>query len=225
MARKKAPISDLSISEKQSAPLAQRLNDLITDPNALKEHLGCSIQAINQYRLGISRPTLENLCKIADFYDVSTDYLLGRTNIKDPDMNFKNACEYMGLTQEAGERVLQLKNAHITAKNPTIRRLGWLLNEVISNPSFFFALRDLSSTLNYYSNIYGHFTEEEPEGQWHDMGDTSISDQDILDAMTRRVDEHFHLMASSILDKGRTEEYAKVKEMLSYSSPEDEFLE
>ncbi len=34
-----------------------------------------------RYEIGNSQPTLENLCKLADIYDVSVDYLLGRKEI------------------------------------------------------------------------------------------------------------------------------------------------
>ena len=82
MGRKKTPTSTMNVAEKQNTDLAKRLDGLITDANALKNYLGISAQAINQYRLGISRPSLENLCKIADYYHVTTDYLLGRTDVK-----------------------------------------------------------------------------------------------------------------------------------------------
>ena len=90
MGRKKTPTSTMNVAEKQNTDLAKRLDSLITDVNALKNYLGISAQAINQYRLGISRPSLENLCKIADYYHVTTDYLLGRTtsrSIKDRKLN------------------------------------------------------------------------------------------------------------------------------------------
>lgn len=32
----------------------------------------------SKYELGIHEPTLETLCKLADFYGVSVDYLIGR---------------------------------------------------------------------------------------------------------------------------------------------------
>lgn len=105
MPRKKASISSMDVAEKQATPLAQRLNALITDSSALKDYLGCSIQAINQYRLGVSRPTLENLCKIADYYGVSTDFLLGRVPYKTPDTDKQSICKYTGLSEAAVDRL------------------------------------------------------------------------------------------------------------------------
>lgn len=76
MGRKKNNTSSLKDWEKARDPIAQRLNALIVNPRELSEHLGCTIQAVNQYRQGLSRPSLENICKIADFYGVTTDYIL-----------------------------------------------------------------------------------------------------------------------------------------------------
>ena len=35
---------------------------------------------MNEYKNGIKVPTIENLIKIADYLDVSIDYLVGRTD-------------------------------------------------------------------------------------------------------------------------------------------------
>lgn len=111
MGRKKNPASDMDVSGKLSMPLAQRLNELITDTNALKDHLGVSAQAVNQYRLGLARPSLENLCKIADFYNTSTDYLLGKTNIRTANTDKRAMCEYTGLTESALEFLHSLRDS------------------------------------------------------------------------------------------------------------------
>lgn len=45
---------------------------------ALGECCGLSKNAIGQYERGEREPTVRALVKIADFFEVSTDYLLGR---------------------------------------------------------------------------------------------------------------------------------------------------
>lgn len=106
MGRKKSAASDMDVREKQLTPLAQRLSELITDANALKDHLGVSMQAVNQYKLGLARPSLENLCKIADFYGTTTDYLLGRTETKTVKEDIQAACKTTGISEKAINRVL-----------------------------------------------------------------------------------------------------------------------
>ncbi|HEL2357180.1 TPA: helix-turn-helix transcriptional regulator [Streptococcus suis] len=46
--------------------------------NALEEKLGYSRNAL--YKLKTQKPSAERLQEIADYFNVSTDYLLGRTN-------------------------------------------------------------------------------------------------------------------------------------------------
>lgn len=50
----------------------------------LAERLGFTRGQIANYEQGKREPDHDTLMKIADFFDVSIDYLLGRTNIPDP---------------------------------------------------------------------------------------------------------------------------------------------
>lgn len=45
------------------------------------QRLGISQPSYIRYENGSAEPTLENLVKIADLYDVSVDFLLGRREI------------------------------------------------------------------------------------------------------------------------------------------------
>lgn len=46
-------------------------------------------------------PTLEAINKLADYFNVSTDFLLGRTLIESKDVEFRAFCEYTGLSPAA----------------------------------------------------------------------------------------------------------------------------
>ena len=48
------------------------------------QHLGISQNTYSQYEVGILNYPVDAIVKLADFYEVSTDYLLGRTSRKDP---------------------------------------------------------------------------------------------------------------------------------------------
>lgn len=48
----------------------------------LAEVLNVSQNTYSQYENGVIELTAENLIKLADFYDVSVDYLLGRTQTR-----------------------------------------------------------------------------------------------------------------------------------------------
>ena len=50
----------------------------------LATDIGVSQELISQYELGKSVPNCKTLLLIADYFNCSTDYLLGRTNIEIP---------------------------------------------------------------------------------------------------------------------------------------------
>ena len=50
----------------------------------IAEYLGISQNTYSQYETGIIAFTDQVLIKLADFYNVSVDYLMDRTNIKEP---------------------------------------------------------------------------------------------------------------------------------------------
>lgn len=50
----------------------------------LADYLNVSIGTVSNYEQGIHSPDLDTLCKLADYYAVSIDYLLGRTDIRSP---------------------------------------------------------------------------------------------------------------------------------------------
>ena len=48
------------------------------------EYLGISQNTYSQYEIGVLNYPIDVLMKLADFYNVSVDYLLGRTGEKKP---------------------------------------------------------------------------------------------------------------------------------------------
>ena len=68
--------------------LLQRLRDLREDmdlyQNDIADYLHCSQVTYSRYELGTREIPLESLNALADFYGVSIDYLMGRTDEKKP---------------------------------------------------------------------------------------------------------------------------------------------
>lgn len=62
----------------------QRLRDLREDKDMkqteVAELLGIRQTVYSRYERGFQNIPIEHLLKLADFYNVSTDYILGRTN-------------------------------------------------------------------------------------------------------------------------------------------------
>ena len=64
--------------------LNKRLKDLRKKNNVMQKEvakvIGVSVQAYSNYELGKRFPDIDAIPKLADYFDVTTDYLLGRTN-------------------------------------------------------------------------------------------------------------------------------------------------
>ena len=101
MARNKS-----SIEEKYNAPFPTALRALMEERGKTQENIANAArktrQTISQYVNGISEPGYDVLVKIADYFDVSVDYLLGRTG--DPN-RLPSATDELGLSDEAVERI------------------------------------------------------------------------------------------------------------------------
>ena len=66
------------------AKLKKKLNDLTELEKQIAELLNIKQNTYSQYEIGVLNYPIEVLMKLADFYGVSVDYLLGRTNVKVP---------------------------------------------------------------------------------------------------------------------------------------------
>lgn len=71
-----------------------------TSQEKLAEICSVTRQAISQWMNGITRPDILYLVKISEHFNVSTDYLLGLTNIKTTDKATKELCGTLGLDEE-----------------------------------------------------------------------------------------------------------------------------
>ena len=64
--------------------LNERLKKLRAEKNVTQQKvadvLGVTVGNVQKFEYGTARPKLDNVIKIADFFDVSLDYLVGRTD-------------------------------------------------------------------------------------------------------------------------------------------------
>ena len=72
------------------------------------DDLGISRSSLEYYEKNKRKPDIEVLTKIADYYNVSADYLLGRTNAETTDKDLRFICEYTGLSENAISTLCEL---------------------------------------------------------------------------------------------------------------------
>lgn len=101
--RKARKTSDTNQNKK--ACFATRLSALLEETNTtqetLAEHLGFARQQISSYKCGKTSPDIDTLIKIAKYFDVSIDYLLGVSKIKRRSALTRDMHERLGLSEKA----------------------------------------------------------------------------------------------------------------------------
>ena len=84
--------------------LSDRYTDLRIEKGLSQTELAaaleCNKQYISKFEDGTRSLSLTMLEKYADFFGVSTDYLLGRSDVKTADTDIKAICEYTGLSED-----------------------------------------------------------------------------------------------------------------------------
>lgn len=92
--------------DKYNAPFPSHLRDLLeerkTTITALARELGITRQAVSQYADGTGQPNADKLKRIADYFNVSADWLLGRAGgVKSLNADIAAVGKYTGLSEAA----------------------------------------------------------------------------------------------------------------------------
>lgn len=126
-------ISRGSAEEKANRPFARVLRSLLAEPPItsqaqLAEILGKTQQTVGQYVSGKSEPGYDVLIAIADHFQVSVDYLLGRSHYKTADIRTQTICSVTGINEEN----MSLLFDHTECINPADSFAAEAINDFIS---------------------------------------------------------------------------------------------
>ena len=152
-----------------------------TTQNELADYLQRTRQSISYYCDGSSSPDWETLVKIADYFDVSTDYLLGRTDTKKPDINIQAITALTGLTEDnvltlCQEQETVAGNADDSSDCTQIITYLDCINDILD------ALR--CDSINYAYTSYAYFREAANVSVFHDK-DFHSKNEERIEEMTR----------------------------------------
>lgn len=161
MSRKKEPTH---VTEKNIFPT--RLRKLMEDQSITQKKLADAIemrpQTVSLYTTGQSAPDVNTLRKMAEFFHVSADYLIGLTDVKKPDTTIQAVCEYTGLSESAIKMLHTIQQGVEYSKAHPLPNSGynnWLpiLSYLIEDWRFcnlffyFLRLKDLAPKLDGYT--------------------------------------------------------------------------
>lgn len=155
------------MNNERKKQIGQRINSLLAirdiKQKELAKHLGVTDNTISYFCNGTRTPNTEQIIKIADFFNVSTDYLLGRTEIKSTDTTMQAVCNYTGLNEEVIQLLLENKNGDLPeyilpclyANNIVMS----LLNHLLSQRAFYMTISDLVNTARHIT-LYKFLTSD-----------------------------------------------------------------
>ena len=125
-----------------------RLRGLIesrkTTITALANILKISRQSVSQYQDGTGQPNVDKLCKIAKHFNVSTDYLVGLSDVESANTTVRNICEETGLSEKAVEAILSVKKEGATDGVLSV------FSSLVSDIRFWYALKDIRDAKDSY---------------------------------------------------------------------------
>ena len=194
-----------------NSPFAVRLRALIGEKtqNEIAEKLNITRQSIGQWTNGNTTPDIATLCKLASYFNVSTDYLLCRTDVKSLDTNLQSVCDYTGLSEEAVKKLQTFSNKKNKISFPA------LVSDIIES-SFFFDDTELGiverGILNFLKYLISEFSDDIENNSinekfisvfvqavFKEMGvsiEFKMPDLEYSDSRTRTyLDSHFYALA------------------------------
>lgn len=137
-----------------SKTFAERLSDLVAEEKEsgvqireLADKIGIGAGSLSQYQNDFTTASIEALYKIAKYFNVSADYLLGLTHVRTGDKDIREVCDYTGMSEEAIESIVQSREDHIFVHT---------LNYLIESKAL------ISAIAQYYVSFVAEKLTEEP---------------------------------------------------------------
>lgn len=116
-------------------------------------------QTLEKYEKGDTLPNIEKAAEIAQYFGVSTDYLLGLSDVQSPDTDIQAICKYTGLSEKALNSILLFKKCQTLDKEYDNKRhserfpnyeytdtISLIISDFYYNPDIIFSL---TGALNY----------------------------------------------------------------------------
>ncbi|MBQ8176875.1 MAG: helix-turn-helix transcriptional regulator [Oscillospiraceae bacterium] len=138
------------MKKKQCDIFGERLAALRNKKGLTQSELADNIKiqrvTIAKYETGQRAPSIDHLINFAEYFQVSTDYLLGLTETATTDTNVQMVCASTGLSENAVKSLIDLKTDTEDGKrtkiynnlktNPELQNRMAIVNDFLSSPYF-----------------------------------------------------------------------------------------
>ena len=122
----------------------------------LADDLEITRQSLSLYEKAKRTINIDLLVKIAKYFNVSTDYLLGLNDNATTDIELKAVCDYTGLSEEAVKKLASLKSEEFDNQIDT---LSWLISQEYAL-ELCTLLYDIDSVSGFYESDLERYQEK-----------------------------------------------------------------
>ena len=137
----------------------RNLREAIDNSRMTREQIAdkvqCDTSSITKYYNGDRYPKTDVIIKLAKLFNVSTDYLLGVTDVATTDKDLKFVCDYTGLDEKiinffANNKDLNNNNFEV------VEFIKFIISKVILNDDYIFSLNleDIRDKTSWLFSIY-----------------------------------------------------------------------
>ena len=94
-----------TINKSIGLKIEELLNNNEKKQKDLAKHLSISSNIVSYWCNGTRKPNINQIVQISEYFNVSTDYLIGLSNTPTTDKDIQFICDYTGLTKESVEKL------------------------------------------------------------------------------------------------------------------------
>lgn len=186
----------------------------------VSDAIGITRVAMGYYEKGERKPDIEILYKIADFYQVSADYLIGLSDVASPDIEIKTIADKTGLTEDVINRIMSKENK--------------FLNLLVGAKEFYsmdYLFKEIDFNYRLATDKAIHYTELQKEAEQHQADSKELQEishalsicEDIIDRCEGRCDGATYRIWSDfgkILESFRKEKISNIQSILKIEAPD-----
>ena len=137
--------------------IGYRINNALASNNLrqkdLAKYLDVTDNTISYFCSGKRTPNVEQIIKIAQFLNVSTDYSLGLSEACANNEEIQSICDYLGVSEKTVKCIKEISNRLFDDEVPTLTPYKIILNSILESPSFSSIIDDCLTLVMTSDNI------------------------------------------------------------------------
>lgn len=141
--------------------IGSRINSALAMNKTLQKELAKQLNVkdniVSYWCKGDRTPNTTQIIQIANYLNVSTDYLLGVTDVATTDKDLKFVCDYTGLDEKTIDFFVNNKDDCSINKWEVIEFIKFIIGKIILNDDYIFSLNleDIRDKTSWLFFIYG----------------------------------------------------------------------